>query len=117
MRPLIYLLLILIFVVQPASVLADVHQLHQHGATHQSFEHDNQNLEHNIYSGERLTNKRSGPQLDCHHCCHCHGVACGVGVPVTQVLECEYGNFIPKSDYAARVYPFIYEKQFRPPRI
>ena len=121
MHKFICLLLILTLVVQPASRLADVHQFHQSGASHLSFGHDNHTgdaLTRNAVDTNTVdTNKSFATQLDCHHCCHCHGVACGVGLPVTQVLECEYGVFIQKSDYIARVYPSVYEKQFRPPRV
>lgn len=135
MRLLIHLLLILTFVVQPASTLADVHQFHQSGAEHLGFENHRQTGDHLIPNAVDTntvdptttdttttdtttdTTKSSGTQFDCHHCCHCHGVACGIGLPVTQVLECEYGVFIQKSEYAARVYPSVHEKQFRPPRV
>lgn len=123
MRLLIHLLLILTFVVQPASTLADVHQFHQSGVEHLGFENDKQAGDHLISSTVDINtsavdiNKSSGTQPDCHHCCHCHGVACCVGLPVTQVLECEYGTFTQKNDYAARVYPSVHEKQFRPPRV
>lgn len=123
MRFLIHLLLILTFVVQPASTLADVHQFHQSGAEHLGFENHNPAGDHltsNAVAGNSVDTGKSfdgGTKLDCHHCCHCHGVACGLGLPVTQVLECEYGVFIQKSEYAAHVYPSVHEKQFRPPRV
>lgn len=116
MRPLIHLLLILTFVVQPASTLADVHQFHQSGVEHLGFEGDRHADDH-LTPGVADTDKNFGTQLDCHHCCHCHGVACCVGLPVAHALEFEYGTFIQKNDYAARVYPSVHEKQFRPPRV
>ncbi len=111
MHKFICLLLILTFVVQPVLTLADVHQFHQSGAEHLSFDHDDQTT-------DKLTrDKNSATQFDCHHCCHCHGAACGVGLPVTLILECEYGVPVQTDDYVVRVYPAIYEKQFRPPRV
>ena len=121
MRKFTCLLLILTFVVQPASTLADVHpvfniKVHQSGTGHLSFDHDN-HTGGDLSSNALNSSKNSSTQFDCHHCCHCHGVVCGVGMPVTYTLECEHGIAIQKSDYAARIYPSVYEKQFRPPRI
>lgn len=74
---LLYMLLALI-AVQSTVAVADSHQSHQTGAEHIEFEHehnnDNQSTQIKQLSGidtDTLTNI----QFDCHHCCHCHGVA------------------------------------------
>ncbi|MAM87201.1 MAG: hypothetical protein CME36_07820 [unclassified Hahellaceae] len=60
---------------QSVLAIADVHKAHQSGANHLKFEH-----EHKVNNQPQLADAVSQnleigavSQLDCHHCCHCHG--------------------------------------------
>lgn len=69
-----YLLATLI-ALQSVVVMADVHQVHQSGVEHLTLEHEHrQNVQFQLTGVDRQTqDPGSIEQLDCHHCCHCHG--------------------------------------------
>ena len=71
-------IMILLIAVQSVVAVVDSHQLHQSGSEHLSFEHSHDQ------AGNKSTPDKSRIQalqqsvlnnFDCHHCCHCHGVA------------------------------------------
>jgi len=75
---LIHLVLILV-ALQSTMAVADLHQSHQTGNDHLEFNHLDQFNDDSVnkptikstYLAENIAN-----DYDCHHCCHCHGVAC-----------------------------------------
>jgi hypothetical protein len=71
-----YLLTALI-ALQSVAAVADVHQFHQSGTEHLAFEHEHDlaDTESHKFSDETPTNSESTNPFDCHHCCHCHGMA------------------------------------------
>jgi len=77
---LLHILLVLI-ALQSTMAVADLHQSHQAGQEHLEFDHidivdhdyDNEYFEK---SPDISPITDSATSYDCHHCCHCHGVAC-----------------------------------------
>ncbi len=72
-KQLIHYCLIAIILLQSVATVADVHQSHQSGAEHVSFEHEHDEHGHSYTPGEAIDHTQS-QELDCHHCCHCHGI-------------------------------------------
>jgi hypothetical protein len=105
--------------IQPVMSLADVHQLHQSGSQHLTFDHDHAQVDTPVESTVRDTTNLSdlNSSFDCHHCCHCHGVASSAALPVTLTIDCDFGESILRDHYTTHFYPAVYEKQFRPPRV
>ena len=74
---LLHLFLVLI-ALQSTLAVADLHQSHQSGKDHLSFDHN----EHSTDVLDTHLKSLSGDLVDsdlsydCHHCCHCHAVAC-----------------------------------------
>ena len=70
-------LLILLIAVQSVTSVWDSHQFHQSGTEHLTFEHSHE--QSNNSSPDKLdviSNQQTDlNNFDCHHCCHCHGVA------------------------------------------
>ena len=83
-------LLIMIFAVLPVWANADMHQFHQSGVDHQTFDHEQHELGKDSYApaikkhfsddggadfdlaaGSAVAPESENP-YDCHHCCHCH---------------------------------------------
>jgi hypothetical protein len=61
---------------QSVVAMADAHQSHQSGSDHVEFKHDHDAGSNGSVSATDV-NAASGAagQFDCHHCCHCHGMA------------------------------------------
>lgn len=61
---------------QSMMAMADAHQSHQTGTAHIEFsaEHDHGLVDYEIPTQSQADSFTAG-QYDCHHCCHCHGVA------------------------------------------
>lgn len=77
---LLHILLVLV-ALQSTIAVADLHQSHQTGKEHLEFNHiDNvdidKNNEHFQKSSDIISLTDNVTSYDCHHCCHCHGVAC-----------------------------------------
>lgn len=70
-------LMIALIAVQSVVAVADAHQLHQSGTEHLTFDHEHDQPTHTPQvEQETKTNATLGStSLDCHHCCHCHGMA------------------------------------------
>jgi len=69
------LLYILLIVLQSTMAVADLHQSHQTGQEHLSFNHlDTDDIHQTDYTDNSQADTITS--YDCHHCCHCHGVAC-----------------------------------------
>jgi len=68
-------LLATLIALQSVAVMADVHQVHQTGTEHLTFEHEHkQNVQLQQAGVDQQTqDPGSINPLDCHHCCHCHG--------------------------------------------
>jgi len=72
--------LLLLVACQSTVAVADLHETHQTGKEHLEFNH----IDQNVTNSETLIDKASVDNMnklknisyDCHHCCHCHGVAC-----------------------------------------
>ena len=74
---LLHLLLVLV-ALQSTIAVADLHQAHQSGQEHLSFDHSEQvtgvlDTHLKPFTSDQVD---SDVSYDCHHCCHCHGVAC-----------------------------------------
>lgn len=91
---LVYFLMALI-VSQSVGVMADVHKFHQSGTEHLSFEHEHTPIDGDAIERQDLEAPQaiSADVFDCHHCCHCHGVASvfiggnWVGLPLAEPSE------------------------------
>jgi hypothetical protein len=60
--------MIALIALQSLASVADIHGLHQSGLQHLNFDHTHTSA-HNLSE-----NSDTQPcNLDCHHCCHCHG--------------------------------------------
>ena len=74
------LLHILAFLIacQSSIAVADLHQLHQSGTEHISFDHSmiEDDQKDAVIADIPEAETTTAVQYDCHHCCHCHGVAC-----------------------------------------
>jgi len=69
-----FLHIILVLVALQSTVaVADLHEAHQSGQEHLQFNHIDQNIDVDSQIG---SNDVTNISYDCHHCCHCHGVAC-----------------------------------------
>ena len=62
-------LLAVLIAVQSMTAMADAHRFHQSGTDHLTFNHDHDS------SDTSLADASSTFSQDCHHCCHCHGMA------------------------------------------
>lgn len=71
-----YLLTALI-ALQSVVTVADVHQYHQSGTEHLSFDHEHTIADLGSAKGTKMkpVDGASKNPFDCHHCCHCHGMA------------------------------------------
>lgn len=70
-RILTYLFVMLIGF-QSVVAVGDVHQLHQSGSEHLSFE-NHQHADEAQKHDHQLDASTVTEGPDCHHCCHCHG--------------------------------------------
>ncbi len=70
--------LIAVIALQAVGSVADAHESHQSGTEHVSFEHEHDEHGHAVFPDQESPDQdidHTQPQeLDCHHCCHCHGV-------------------------------------------
>lgn len=75
---LLHILLVLV-ALQSTIAVADLHQSHQSGQDHLKFdhvEHDDQVHDTTVTIQTDDSISDTVGEYDCHHCCHCHGVAC-----------------------------------------
>jgi|GEM_PF-473218 len=67
-------MLVILIALQSVVAIADVHQTHQTGTQHLEYDQD-----HRSHSAsEKQTFEKDSnavSEYDCHHCCHCHGMA------------------------------------------
>lgn len=70
-------LLIALIAVQSVVTVADAHQLHQSGTEHLTYDHEHDQPTYNSQGEQEIeTSATLGSTCpDCHHCCHCHGMA------------------------------------------
>ncbi|MBR9911950.1 MAG: hypothetical protein GYB33_16540 [Gammaproteobacteria bacterium] len=75
-------ILVALIALQSALASADIHEPHQTGTEHQVFTHDHaaqaeSNNSNNSNNSATIDphSTAAGSAFDCHHCCHCHGVA------------------------------------------
>jgi len=87
---------------QSTVAVADVHQDHQSNKQHLEFNHNDQELDNNNVQNKleaTFINKFNQSDLtysttyDCHHCCHCHGVACYY----LDILQNDYESYLGSS--------------------
>lgn len=110
-RVLTYLLLLLM-TLQSSAALADVHDAHQSGVEHLSFEdHDHEVQNDQIHN---LLEASEDHGDDCHHCCHCHG-QCSPAVIISSQSISLALNTCAKSNYSDNTCPEAYETFLRPP--
>jgi len=80
LRRFLSILLISLIAVQSVVAVADAHKGHQSKNEHREFDqtHDHELITPNgqVQSESTVVDNTSDVQkYDCHHCCHCHGVA------------------------------------------
>lgn len=70
-------LIIALMTTQSVGAMADVHKFHQSGTEHLSFNHEHSSADIDVFELHELdtSDALSSDSFDCHHCCHCHGVA------------------------------------------
>lgn len=117
-RALTYFLLLLI-ALQSVVAIGDAHQLHQQGTEHLTFDETHQHDEVQVFDilqdQKRYSDSDPLDNLDCHHCCHCHGHLCPVIlVSIEQVNLAKISPALP--DYAEKTFPETYETFLRPPK-
>lgn len=66
-------LLIALIALQSVVSFADVHQIHQSGTEHLAHEYEQSILPTDPVVLDALSDTTDTSQLDCQHCCHCHG--------------------------------------------
>lgn len=79
-RKFLSILLISLIAMQSVVAVADAHQGHQSNNEHREFD---QNHDHDLAAPDLqvksestlVDNATDVKKYDCHHCCHCHGVA------------------------------------------
>ena len=71
-KHLLHFLLILV-AGQSTAAVADLHEAHQNGQEHLEFNHVDKDM---AIDSETSDDEINTVSYDCHHCCHCHGVAC-----------------------------------------
>ena len=74
-RAITYIVVVLI-AMQSVVAVADIHQYHQTGSEHLTFEHSHEHNESSSLSAQTVASIdiTDSSVFDCHHCCHCHGV-------------------------------------------
>lgn len=70
-------LMIALVAMQSVVAVADAHRLHQSGSEHLTFEHMHERGEGKSRDdgGVSSVEQAGLGDFDCHHCCHCHGMA------------------------------------------
>lgn len=70
-------LIIALIAMQSVVAVADAHQLHQSGTEHLTFDHEHDQPTVNYQAEQEIKTSATmgSTSLDCHHCCHCHGMA------------------------------------------
>lgn len=71
------LFLVVLIAVQSVVAVADVHKAHQSGTEHLNFDHEHQKDSQTPLPEivQQPSDNNIVYQLDCHHCCHCHGAS------------------------------------------
>ena len=76
-RQLLTFALAILIALQSVVAVADVHQFQQSGSEHLTFDHEHQKAHSSPIPDDDKrwleSEKSKSYQLDCHHCCHCHG--------------------------------------------
>jgi hypothetical protein len=68
--------LAILIVFQSVVAMADAHQSHQSGSDHVEFDHEHDFGPDELASTTTYVSVLEfAGQLDCHHCCHCHGMS------------------------------------------
>lgn len=95
--------------------IADVHQLHQSGAEHLNFEENHEHAHVDQQTKDvHATPIDASEELDCHHCCHCHGhFTPALLDKVFNVYYKKSSNGVPA--YVKSVTPEIINPLLRPP--
>jgi len=70
-------ILMLLVALQSVAGVWDSHQFHQSGSEHLTFEHSHEQSNNSSPDELKVTSNLQAKldKFDCHHCCHCHGVA------------------------------------------
>lgn len=113
-RALTYFVLTLI-VLQSVGATADAHQQHQSGVEHLTFDESHQHHDqHNSSDLDTLSVEDSSQNLDCHHCCHCHGHFCPA-ILMSESNDSFYKRSITIESYTNKIFPQIVDSFLRPP--
>ena len=97
-------LLITLVALQSVVAIADSHQIHQSGTEHLAHEYEQaHNFDQPIVKAVSVASDTADTsQLDCQHCCHCHGTA-------QAILAMDQTNaFINQINKITSLYPFAY---------
>ncbi|MFT6551330.1 MAG: hypothetical protein ACJA1I_001370 [Zhongshania marina] len=100
--------LIIIIMLQSLSALADMHQYHQADDQHQAV------AEHIHQLDLSSLDSSVSDSLDCHHCCHCHGVTASV-IPPSDMIAGVYKHANARYSYHPHYSSQISNSLYRPP--
>ena len=109
----IAVLLATLFLAQSVGAVVDVHQQHQSGIEHLSFDHDHD--EPQDAASEATPPSSPQAQFDCHHCCHCHGVSHQAQVPGSYPVSLPTGTGSLFAQVTDEVTPIFLSAPYRPP--
>lgn len=116
LRQYLAFLLTALIALQSVAAVADAHQFHQSGTEHLTFDHDHSQLTDKLQPKRqsKIDNPDVSTNLDCHHCCHCHGHG---SVALTGAASHLVALFSGKgqADYQASFTSLIPTSLFRPP--
>lgn len=109
-------LLAALIALQSVVAMADAHRFHQSGTEHLDFNHKHELAEAASFSDTELNAADPVPSdtLDCHHCCHCHGMAhFFLGGSQNSLFAITLGNEVP--DYRFAYHSYIGSPDTPPP--
>jgi len=109
---LLHILLVLV-ALQSTIAVADLHQAHQASGEHQIFDQANSDIEINT-SEQKPDQTETKISYDCHHCCHCHGVACYYLDNRIQNIFADIDT-ITQFSHLSKLYSHIISPNLRPP--
>ncbi|WP_269618221.1 hypothetical protein [Zhongshania sp. BJYM1] len=105
----IRLLLTVVMLLQSLAAVADVHQFHQSSDQHEVVSVHLDTLEAVDDVSEQHTDS-----LDCHHCCHCHGMTSSV-LPASQSHIGNFANPAIKFNSVTQTPTKLSTSLYRPP--
>ncbi|MBQ0758909.1 hypothetical protein [Zhongshania sp.] len=104
----IRIFLAIVILLQSFAAVADAHQFHQANDQHEAI---SEHL-HALDTVDAV--EQQSDLLDCHHCCHCHGMTTSV-VPPSHAHMGLFGKPAPKFDALTQYPTQVSSSLYRPP--